>query len=122
MMPSRRHEAPAAWVISEFGHWMAAGTLPPELEDLIDIFSSPSMWCSHLVSCYNLLITITVVEGFVGVYVGSTKEPDLAIWPTGFPFPTFVLESGWSETWSDLTADRKLWSEGSGYKVNSVVS
>lgn len=121
VMPSRRHETPAAWVIGEFAHWTAAGTLSSEMGDLIDIFPSPSTWCSHLISCYGLLTTITAVEGFVGVYAGSTKEPDLAIWPTGLPFPTFVLESGWSETWSDLTADKILWSEGSGYKVNTVI-
>ncbi|KAL0632324.1 hypothetical protein Q9L58_008804 [Maublancomyces gigas] len=47
------------------------------------------------------------------------KHPGLAAkWHEAI---TVVAIGGWSETWSDPTADRRLWSEGSGYKVNTVI-
>jgi hypothetical protein len=45
----------------------------------------------------------------------------MTIWPKGSPYPTIVLESGWSESWERLCNDRQLWSEGSGYAIQLII-
>ena len=45
----------------------------------------------------------------------------MTIWPEDSPYPTIVLESGWSESWERLCHDRDLWSEGSGYAVQIMI-
>jgi hypothetical protein len=74
------------------------------------------------------MFSIAAVKCFLGAYVDSSKECDMAFWPKGSSspsssavFPTIVLESGWSESWENLCDDRELWAEGTGYAVNLVI-
>src|SRR5438876_6159463 len=65
--------------------------------------------------------SIADVKSFVGAYLDSIKESDMTIWPQDSFYPTVVLEVGWSESWEQLSADCKLWSDGTGYGVNVTI-
>lgn len=48
-------------------------------------------------------------QGFTDPYSSSTKEPGMCIVPGMLPLPTFVIESGWSESSPQLNASKDLW-------------
>ncbi|MCJ1469665.1 hypothetical protein MMC07_008301 [Pseudocyphellaria aurata] len=54
---------------------------------------------------------------FFGVYAGSSKEPDTTITHGTLRFPNFVIESGWSESFPRLRADKDLWIHGGAGRV-----
>lgn len=54
-------------------------------------------------------------------YTTSRKEPDLCIRPVGMALPTIVVESGWSESRSQLYKDRDLWLHGGAGSVQLVI-
>ncbi|KAJ9205755.1 hypothetical protein DTO166G4_4630 [Paecilomyces variotii] len=63
----------------------------------------------------------TRFTGFSGVYTGSSKEPDLLLRPdTHGSLPRVIVESGWSESWPHLEADKNLWFSG-GLDVAYVI-
>lgn len=45
----------------------------------------------------------------------------MTLWPDGTPWPSVVLEVGYSETWPDLLADKHHWSVGSGNQINVII-
>ncbi|KAE8139861.1 hypothetical protein BDV38DRAFT_241348 [Aspergillus pseudotamarii] len=55
----------------------------------------------------------TTFDGFTGQYLHSSKEPDLFLRPATYSPPSIVIESGWSESWPRLHADKDLWFYGS---------
>ncbi|KAK2804894.1 hypothetical protein FQN50_006400 [Emmonsiellopsis sp. PD_5] len=48
-------------------------------------------------------------DNFPAPYQNIYKEPDCFIRPRGAAFPTIVFEVGYSQTYSQLTADKDLW-------------
>jgi hypothetical protein len=59
-------------------------------------------------------------DGFTGSYTLSSKEPDLFVRPDSNNLPLVVVESGWSESFPRLRADKDLWLNGST-QVNVVI-
>ncbi|OJD13249.1 hypothetical protein AJ78_06271 [Emergomyces pasteurianus Ep9510] len=59
--------------------------------------------------------------GFTAPYADSSKEPDTYFLPGNQPLPTVVIETGWSESWSRLNADKDLWLVGGGGAVQLVM-
>lgn len=74
----------------------------------------------QLLKAFMLTISHVAYEGFVAPYASSSKEPDICIRPDRSPLPTFVIESGWSESWPRLLADKNLWLAG-GPTVEAVL-
>ncbi|KAM5445004.1 hypothetical protein MferCBS31731_000461 [Microsporum ferrugineum] len=62
----------------------------------------------------------TTFKGFATPYTSATKEPDACILPDTLPLPTVVVETGWSESWPRLDADKDLWLVG-GASVELVL-
>ena len=48
-------------------------------------------------------------------------SPSNTLWPRFSPYPSVVLESGWSESWTQLCNDRKIWSEGTDFGVKLII-
>lgn len=67
-----------------------------------------------------LLITIAI-NSFVPPYTGSQKEPDLFVRPDATRLPSFVVESGWSESKTEFLNDMNLWLMGSAGAVKFVL-
>ncbi|KAB8202720.1 hypothetical protein BDV34DRAFT_236757 [Aspergillus parasiticus] len=55
----------------------------------------------------------TTFDSFTGQYTHSSKAPDLFLRPATYSLPSIVVESGWSECWPRLHADKDLWMYGS---------
>ncbi|KAK6814482.1 hypothetical protein RU639_009350 [Aspergillus parasiticus] len=51
----------------------------------------------------------TTFDSFTGQYTHSSKAPDLFLRPATYSLPSIVVESGWSESWPRLRADKDLW-------------
>jgi len=73
-------------------------------------------------------MTVQEYNNFTGDYTGSVKETDLAFVPHVSPdraesalFSSIILESGWSESTTQLQQDARLWQVGSGRKVRVVL-
>ncbi|MCJ1468443.1 hypothetical protein MMC07_007072 [Pseudocyphellaria aurata] len=60
----------------------------------------------------NLRSLGTEETEFLGMYAGSSKEPDTTISHQSLLFPNVVVESGWSESLSRLRSDKTLWING----------
>lgn len=43
------------------------------------------------------------------------------MWPNGLPFPSILLETGLSESFSMLMADQEIWSEGTNYSISIII-
>src|SRR5438034_6854782 len=54
-------------------------------------------------------------------YTASSKQPGGCILPAGLDLPTIAVESGWSETASGLSQDRRLWLQGGAGEVHLVL-
>lgn len=55
----------------------------------------------------------TAYKNFIGDYVGFGKEPGMAVRPRSYDMPTLVVESGWSESRTQLREDCRMWIAGS---------
>ncbi|GAM40973.1 hypothetical protein TCE0_041r13735 [Talaromyces pinophilus] len=62
----------------------------------------------------------TTTEWIGGPYAGSRKEPDLGVQVDNLSYPTFVIETGWSESLARLRDDMNLWLVGSS-ETNIVI-
>lgn len=58
---------------------------------------------------------------FSDPYEASRKEPDQCILPAGNILPSVVVESGWSESRSQMRRDLDLWLHGGEHVVNLVI-
>ncbi|GAB1196995.1 hypothetical protein APSETT444_006276 [Aspergillus pseudonomiae] len=56
-----------------------------------------------------------------GPYRGSQKEPDFFLRANNDRLPSFVIESGWSESWDDLMNDMNLLLVGGDGDISAVV-
>ncbi|KAJ9365593.1 hypothetical protein DTO280E4_562 [Paecilomyces variotii] len=63
----------------------------------------------------------TTLSAFQGRYAGSRKEPDLMLRYDSDPLPSFVIESGWSESLPRLRSDMRLWLVGGQPEVQIVI-
>ena len=62
------------------------------------------------------------MEGnFSPPYQSSRKSADYQIRPNNDDLPSFVIESGWSETYTKLKDDMRLWLVGGRTTVNVVL-
>ncbi|KAF7114570.1 hypothetical protein CNMCM5793_009215 [Aspergillus hiratsukae] len=59
-------------------------------------------------------------DTFLPPRAGSFKEPDFHTRPYGCVLPTVVFESGWSESYPELIADKNLWLDCGAPHVNVV--
>lgn len=53
--------------------------------------------------------------------MGSRKEPDFFLRSDAILMPKFVIETGWSESWSRLQDDMNLWLVGGAGDVGGVL-
>ncbi|KAE8306439.1 hypothetical protein BDV41DRAFT_569939 [Aspergillus transmontanensis] len=90
------------WVNHASRHWTRWGLTSEAEDDLMDFGVG------------------TTFDSFTGQYAHSSKEPDLFLRPATYSLPSIVVESGWSECWPRLHADKDLWMYGST-TVNVVV-
>ncbi|KAK2747704.1 hypothetical protein FQN55_004874 [Onygenales sp. PD_40] len=63
----------------------------------------------------------TSYQGFAPPYTSSSKQPDTCIVPDDLRLPTVVIETGWTESWPRLNADKDLWLVGGGGSVELVL-
>ncbi|OXV09244.1 hypothetical protein Egran_02989, partial [Elaphomyces granulatus] len=61
------------------------------------------------------------IENFQGPYTASRKEPDLLLRHNTEDLPSFVIESGWTESLPRLHADMRLWLIGGQPEVQVVI-
>ncbi|OJJ46530.1 hypothetical protein ASPZODRAFT_132600 [Penicilliopsis zonata CBS 506.65] len=94
VMPTRLHDAHQRWAINASQNWARDGTLNSQESEILNMGVS------------------TTFDGFTGVYQGSAKEPDFFFQIDSNDFPSIVIESGWSESFSHLRADKDLWIMG----------
>ncbi|KAE8340327.1 hypothetical protein BDV24DRAFT_164535 [Aspergillus arachidicola] len=102
IMPTEIHDLHQRWVGYSRSEWRAAGLLSRAEDRLLDVGIG------------------TRFDGFIGAYTSSSKEPDLFIRPDTHNHPLIVIESGWSESWPRLHADKSLWLDGTS-EVNVVI-
>ncbi|KAG5295599.1 hypothetical protein I7I50_08399 [Histoplasma capsulatum G186AR] len=62
----------------------------------------------------------TTFERFSSPYLSSAKQPDSCFLPDMLPFPTIVVESGWTESCARLNNDKDLWLIGGRPHVQLV--
>ncbi|GIJ83734.1 hypothetical protein Asppvi_002564 [Aspergillus pseudoviridinutans] len=95
IMPTELHDVHQRWCNYASRKWDSQGLLNPTESKLLDIGTG------------------TRFRGFIGQrYLHSSKEPDVFIRPDTTPMPRIVIESGWSESWPRLQADKNLWLNG----------
>lgn len=71
--------------------------------------------------CEQILTDNGLGINFVGgPYGGSRKEPDLLVRSDAIQMPSIVMESGWSESITELQNDINLWLVGGGGDVRLV--
>ncbi|KAL1955223.1 hypothetical protein VTO42DRAFT_8882 [Malbranchea cinnamomea] len=101
-MPTAVHDCHQVWLSNELLDMVVAGFLTiAERKEL------------------NLRVG-TTFTGFATPYASATQEPDACILPDTLPIPTVVVETGWSESWPRLDADKDLWLVG-GASVELVL-
>lgn len=61
------------------------------------------------------------IHNFTGQYTGSRKDPDFILRYNSQPLPSFVIESGWSESLPRLRSDMRLWLFGGQPEVQIVI-
>ncbi|KAF7616227.1 hypothetical protein AFLA_009725 [Aspergillus flavus NRRL3357] len=96
------HGVQIRWVGYTSGVWVRKGLMNEAESDIFDIGAG------------------TTLDGFTGQYTHSSKEPDLFLCPATDDLPSIVVESGFSESWPRLHADKDLWMYGST-TVNVVI-
>lgn len=62
-------------------------------------------WCT-------CLLIIIAINSFNPPYAGSIKQPDFFVRPDTIRVPSFIIESGWSESATELLNDMNLWLVG----------
>ncbi|EGC41924.1 conserved hypothetical protein [Histoplasma capsulatum var. duboisii H88] len=103
IMPTRIHDCHHDWLVKELYHMGTEGFLTAaEIDEL-------------------KIQTGTTFRGFTAPYTHSSKEPDTYLLPDDKPLPTIVVETGWSESWPRLYADKDLWLMGGGGAVQLVM-
>ncbi|PGH35562.1 hypothetical protein GX50_01543 [[Emmonsia] crescens] len=102
VMPTTIHDCHQEWLSNELLDMVVAGFLTiAERKEL------------------NLRVG-TTFKGFATPYTSATKEPDACILPDTLSLPTVVVETGWSESWPRLDAEKDLWLVG-GASVELVL-
>ncbi|BAE63076.1 unnamed protein product [Aspergillus oryzae RIB40] len=102
VMPTKLHDVHHRWVNHATRRWTRQGLTNEAEDDLMDFGVG------------------TTFDGFTGQYTHSSKEPDLFLCPATDDLPSIVVESGFSESWPRLHADKDLWMYGST-TVNVVI-
>ncbi|GKZ65866.1 hypothetical protein AnigIFM60653_011483 [Aspergillus niger] len=102
VMPTELHDVHHRWVFNAAQNWTRGSLMTPDEMDLLDFGVG------------------TRFSSFTGTYLHSQKEPDLFLRPDSDRCPSVVIESGWSESWPRLYADRDLWMLGTT-NVNVVM-
>ncbi|KAE8380910.1 hypothetical protein BDV26DRAFT_115638 [Aspergillus bertholletiae] len=102
VMPTELHDVHQRWINYCRSRWTREGLTTEDEDRLIDVGVG------------------TTFDAFTGKYTHSSKEPDLFLRPDTNHLPLIVVESGWSESWPRLHADKDLWLYGST-EVNMVV-
>ncbi|KLJ09008.1 hypothetical protein EMPG_15570 [Blastomyces silverae] len=101
--PTRIHDCHHDWLVKELYHMGTEGFLTAaEIDEL-------------------KIQTGTTFRGFTALYTHFSKEPDMYFLSDDKPLPTVVIETGWSESWPRLNADRDLWLVSRGEAVQLVV-
>ncbi|KAG0129703.1 hypothetical protein HOY82DRAFT_670912 [Tuber indicum] len=110
VMPSKMHECIGAWINATISRASRRGLIPDTWEDTMQVMNAPE----H--------------DNFVGDYEGCVKEADVTFvpfigsnWTKPAKFPSVVLESGWSESNTELREDVRLWQMGSEMAVRVVL-
>ncbi|PUU73774.1 hypothetical protein B9Z19DRAFT_1134502 [Tuber borchii] len=103
IIPSTLHESPAGWILEMIQKGLVTGAIPVVWVESMEITPSPQF------------------DNFLAPYTRSKKEGDLTFVPRvapdyifSGPYPSVVLESGWSEPAIQLQRDATLWLKGSG--------
>ncbi|KAB8276087.1 hypothetical protein BDV30DRAFT_246761 [Aspergillus minisclerotigenes] len=96
------HGVQFRWVGYTSGVWVRKGLMNEAESDIFDIGAG------------------TTHNSFTGKYTHSSKDPDLFLCPATDDLPSIVVESGFSESWPRLHADKDLWMYGST-TVNVVI-
>ncbi|KAE8163721.1 hypothetical protein BDV40DRAFT_299256 [Aspergillus tamarii] len=94
VMPEEIHDCHQKWWHDQLCRWISTGQLTPN--DLSYIWPGVG----------------TTFSFSQGPYVGSRKEPDFFLRSDAILMPKFVIETGWSESWSRLQDDMNLWLVG----------
>ncbi|CAI7674366.1 unnamed protein product [Penicillium palitans] len=101
-IPNYTHEAPHAWFVQQLTRWHINGQLTPAEHLNVMVTASPRVTANN------------------PPYTGDQKEPDTFISSFESPNlhePRIVIEVGFSQTYSSLVEDAKLWLEGVGASV-----
>ncbi|KAF3895011.1 hypothetical protein GTR04_4017 [Trichophyton interdigitale] len=94
VMPTTVHDCHQEWLSNELLDMVMAGFLTEAERDELRLRVG------------------TTFTGFAAPYTSAVKEPDACILPDSLPLPTIAVESGWSESWPRLEADKDLWLVG----------
>ncbi|KNG81540.1 hypothetical protein ANOM_009951, partial [Aspergillus nomiae NRRL 13137] len=81
----------------------------------------PKNWGWEIVDHLNNTIERPSFSSFQSPYVGCRKEPDFFLRSDSIRMPEFVIETGWSESWSRLQHDMNLWLVGGAGDVGAVL-
>ncbi|KAJ5899730.1 hypothetical protein N7495_004474 [Penicillium taxi] len=90
-MPVRVHDCHQAWISGEMQEWRTV----------------PGLWSQADNRLCGLGVG-TTIDYTTGPLSGSKKEPDLLFCVNSLPYPTFAIESGWSESAPALMRDKDL--------------
>ncbi|EAW22564.1 uncharacterized protein NFIA_012530 [Aspergillus fischeri NRRL 181] len=94
IMLTELHDVHQRWAISSIVPWYARGLINLQENELLGSGAG------------------TTFTGFAGRYQGSHKEPDFFFRADSLPFPSIVIEAGWSESFPHLRNDKDLWMHG----------
>lgn len=74
------------------------------------------------VNPWRICLSIALaIDFFRPPYAGSRKEPALFVRPDTIRLPSFAIESGWSESRTELLSDMNLWLVGGAGMVKAVL-
>lgn len=122
-MPTEIHDCHQDWVHNQKREWFRANLLTTNEDDYLGtrVGTSKSSLAQFYDRSLTILIMIAATEFVGGPYAGSRKEADLFIRPDTTKYPTFVIESCWSESYPQLENDMSLWLVGSQGNCNPVI-
>ncbi|KAM5447896.1 hypothetical protein MaudCBS49596_005691 [Microsporum audouinii] len=127
VMPTVVHDCHQEWLSNELLDMVVVGFLTvAERKELNLRVGTSILHLSQLLFYFSFLkfdlidIVLLAFKGFATPYTSATKEPDACILPDTLPLPTVAVETGWSESWPRLNADKDLWLVG-GASVELVL-
>ncbi|EER40036.1 conserved hypothetical protein [Histoplasma capsulatum H143] len=82
------------------------------------IYGCHQEWLCFELSQMRMAGSLSLAEA--SPYLSSAKQPDSCFLPDMLPFPTIVVESGWTESCAQLNNDKDLWLIGGRPHVQLV--